>query len=279
MCTGRIAFVRGVMAASTASGSTLNVCSSMSANTGVACWNRITLADATNENDEVTTSSPGPTPSRARLACRPAVPLEQATAWAVPAISANASSKRRYIGPSARSPERSTSSTSSSSRPSRYGRANGIWRTATIRWLASRDAWMLGAGWDALDDGSVRRAGWACPGRGRSWRPAIPGPDPAPRSSWNQPSDPAVAGGERDQLAVGVARHRLREDRRPGNQDVGAGTVHVGDGGRPDAAVDLHLHGLGTPFGQLAHERKAIQRRGDERLPAESGVDAHAEQH
>src|SRR6476660_3415956 len=78
MCTGRIAFVRGVMAASTASGSTLNVCSSMSANTGVACWNRITLADATNENDEVTTSSPGPTPSRARLACRPAVPLEQA---------------------------------------------------------------------------------------------------------------------------------------------------------------------------------------------------------
>ena len=91
--------MRGVMAASTASGSTLNVCSSMSANTGVACWNRITLADATNENDEVTTSSPGPTPSRARLACRPAVPLEQATAWAVPAMSANASSKRRYIGP------------------------------------------------------------------------------------------------------------------------------------------------------------------------------------
>src|SRR6478736_3858143 len=47
-------------------------------------------------------------------------------------MSAKASSKRRYTGPRARSPERRTSSTSSSSRPSRYGRANGVWRTATI---------------------------------------------------------------------------------------------------------------------------------------------------
>jgi len=68
MCTGMIALVRGVMAASTAAGSTLNVCSSISANTGVACWNRITFADATNENELVITSSPGPIPRRCRQA-------------------------------------------------------------------------------------------------------------------------------------------------------------------------------------------------------------------
>src|SRR6476646_8228970 len=131
MCTGMIARVRGVIAASTASGSRLKVRSSISANTGLARWNSTTLAEAMNENDEVITSSPGPIPSCAIQACRPAVPLEQATAWRVPATSANASSNRRIIGPSARLPDRSTSSTSSSSRPSRYGRASGIWRTAT----------------------------------------------------------------------------------------------------------------------------------------------------
>src|SRR5689334_17114575 len=131
MCTGRIALVRGVIAASTAAGSRFSVCGSMSANTGVACWNSAALAEATNENPDVTTSSPGPTLRRARPACSPAVPLEQATANRLPATAANDSSNRASIGPSASVPERSTSSTSSSSRASIDGRARGMVRVMT----------------------------------------------------------------------------------------------------------------------------------------------------
>ena len=80
MCTGMIARVRGVISASIASGSMLKRLLLISANTGVARWNSITLAEAMNENDEVITSSPGPTRGCAMQACRPAVPLDMATA-------------------------------------------------------------------------------------------------------------------------------------------------------------------------------------------------------
>ena len=63
MCTGTIARVRGVIAASTAAGSRLKVAASMSANTGRARSNSTTLAEATNENGEVMTSSPASTPA------------------------------------------------------------------------------------------------------------------------------------------------------------------------------------------------------------------------
>ncbi len=66
MSTIRIAFVRGVIAASTAAGSMLNVSGSTSAKTGVAPVKSTALAEATNENDDVTTSSPGPMPSACR---------------------------------------------------------------------------------------------------------------------------------------------------------------------------------------------------------------------
>ena len=66
------------------------------------------MAEATNENDEVTTSSPGPRPSACRQQCRPAVPLEQATAWRTPMRSAHMRSNRVTIGPSESCPERST---------------------------------------------------------------------------------------------------------------------------------------------------------------------------
>src|SRR6478735_7930754 len=131
MCTGRIARVRDVIAASTAAGSRFSVSGAMSANTGAACWNNAALAEATNENPDVTTSSPGPMPSRARHACRPAVPLEQATENRLPDAAANDSSNRASIGPSASEPERSTSSTSSSSRASIDGRASGMVRVMT----------------------------------------------------------------------------------------------------------------------------------------------------
>ena len=56
--------MRGVIAASTASGSTFSVSSSISAKTGVARSCRITLAEAMNEKLDVTTSSPGSRPRR-----------------------------------------------------------------------------------------------------------------------------------------------------------------------------------------------------------------------
>ena len=70
---------------------------------------------------------------------------------------------------------------------------------------------MLGAGWGALDVGSVCRSGWVCPGQGRSWRPACPRQDPALRSSWNQPS----RSGPPEPLRSAGARRRLRTGARP----------------------------------------------------------------
>src|SRR5260221_14367016 len=104
MCTGRIARVRGVMDASIASGSMLNVSSSISANTGVACWKRITLAEEMKENDEVITSSPGPTPSRASAACRPAEPPGHGHAQRDPGAAANAPYKPPLTGPEGNKP-------------------------------------------------------------------------------------------------------------------------------------------------------------------------------
>ena len=55
--------MRGVMAASTAAGSSTNVSGSTSAKTGVARSKSITLAEATNEMGAVMTSSPAPMPA------------------------------------------------------------------------------------------------------------------------------------------------------------------------------------------------------------------------
>ena len=63
MWTGSSADVRLVTAAAAACGSTFSVTGSMSANTGRACSKRQTLALATNENGDVTTSLPGSTPA------------------------------------------------------------------------------------------------------------------------------------------------------------------------------------------------------------------------
>ena len=75
MCTGMIALVRSVMAASIFEGSMQYVRGSISTNTGIAFWWRAHEADARNVNAEVITSSPGPTPTAARAMCRAAVPL------------------------------------------------------------------------------------------------------------------------------------------------------------------------------------------------------------
>jgi hypothetical protein len=102
------------------------VTGSMSANTGRARSNTAALALATNENGDVTTSSPSDTPTARSARCSPAVPLDTALAWAAPSRAANASSKAGTRGPSESWPERSTSASASSSSSPRTGRASGI---------------------------------------------------------------------------------------------------------------------------------------------------------
>ena len=63
MSTATIAFVRSVIAASTAAGSRLSVRGSTSAKTGVAPSKMKQFAEETNESGEVIASSPGPSPA------------------------------------------------------------------------------------------------------------------------------------------------------------------------------------------------------------------------
>ena len=58
----------------------LNVFGSMSANTGFALWNNMQLLEATKENGEVITSSPGPILRTLRATSKAMVPLVTATA-------------------------------------------------------------------------------------------------------------------------------------------------------------------------------------------------------
>ncbi len=73
-----IAFVRGVIAASSSAGSMLYVRGSMSTNTGFAPISAIISAVAKNVNGTVTTSSPGPMSSAISAISRASVPLATA---------------------------------------------------------------------------------------------------------------------------------------------------------------------------------------------------------
>ena len=84
------------------------------------------MADATNENGLVTTSSPSLTPTARSARCSPAVPLDTALACGAPTRAANARSNSGTRGPSESCPERSTSSTARSSASPSTGRASGI---------------------------------------------------------------------------------------------------------------------------------------------------------
>src|SRR5438874_13331050 len=125
MSTATTAFVRSVIAASTAAGSRFSVRGSTSAKTGLAPSKMKQLADATKETGEVIASSPGPSPAMWQSRWSPAVPLETAAAYGAPTRSATRSSKRSIVGPRDKRPERSTSRTSSSSRSPIQGRASG----------------------------------------------------------------------------------------------------------------------------------------------------------
>src|SRR6266516_3365524 len=74
MSTATTAFVRSVIAASTAAGSRFSVRGSTSAKTGVAPSKMKQLAEATNETGEVIASSPGPRPAMWQSRCSPRPP-------------------------------------------------------------------------------------------------------------------------------------------------------------------------------------------------------------
>src|ERR687892_802311 len=126
MSTGSRPAVRSPTAARAAAGSSSSVSGSTSQNTGVAPSYRRQFADATKLSGEVTTSSPGPQPNALTPRCSAAVPLDTATASPTPSHSASARSNLSSIGPSDSAPERSTSSTSSSSRSPISGRESGM---------------------------------------------------------------------------------------------------------------------------------------------------------
>ena len=98
-CTGRMARVRGVMAASRRAGSMVQVRGSTSTNTGVAPTALIASAVAMKVLGTVITSSPSPTPMARRISPRASVPLPTPMAWRTPQNSANSASKRSTNGP------------------------------------------------------------------------------------------------------------------------------------------------------------------------------------
>ena len=102
MCTGTIAFVRGVIAASSAAGSMLNVTGSMSAKRTSAPACNAQLADEMNENGDVITSSPGPNSGSAgvlgRLGWRSSLVMARDAALGLPDRSGFLMTPRRHLG-------------------------------------------------------------------------------------------------------------------------------------------------------------------------------------
>ncbi len=94
----------------------------MSASTGVAPAWMMTLTVAANVVGVVITSSPGPMPLATSARCMPAVAESSAIACFTPANDAKCSSNARTRGPGASQPERSVSTTASTSASEMSGR-------------------------------------------------------------------------------------------------------------------------------------------------------------
>src|SRR5438132_8647837 len=110
--TGRIAFVRSVTAAAASSGSMFRSSSRTSTKTGVAPVCTITFAVAGQVIGEVTTSSPGPTPSATRERCNAAVPDASASTCSASRNSVIRRSSSAARGPLVSQPDRRVSVTS-----------------------------------------------------------------------------------------------------------------------------------------------------------------------
>jgi hypothetical protein len=103
-----IARVRGVIARSVASTSSVYVAGSMSTKTGVAPVIMIVVAEATNENAGVITSSPAPIPSAVKVRLSASVPDATPIAHGTPQTAASSCSSARPSPPSTNWLESST---------------------------------------------------------------------------------------------------------------------------------------------------------------------------
>ncbi len=92
--------VRGVIARSVAARSRVYVTGSMSTKTGVAPAIMIVVAEATNENAGVMTSSPGPTPSAVNASRSASVPEATPSAQGTPHRAASSCSSALPSAPS-----------------------------------------------------------------------------------------------------------------------------------------------------------------------------------
>src|SRR5450755_1854298 len=126
ICTGRIARVRGVIAATIFSASILWLRGSISANTGVAPTSMMTLAVATHEFGVVMTSSPGPTPAMRKAVSMVHVPELNVRTGRPEKKPDNSDSKACTLGPLLVShPDLNTLDTSSIVASSMLGRVKG----------------------------------------------------------------------------------------------------------------------------------------------------------
>ncbi len=135
MCTGMMALVRGVIAASTLLMSRLCVRASISANTGFAPHSRITLDVATHELGVVMTSSPGPTPAMRSPISRVQEPeLNVLTGRPWKYLDRRASNVWTRAPLPVSQPERSTSTTAAIVASSTVGRVKGRndWEEASL---------------------------------------------------------------------------------------------------------------------------------------------------
>src|SRR5262249_28684557 len=124
-CTGMIARVRSVMAASACSRSVLRESSPTSTNTGRAPTRTITFAVATKLSAGVITSSPGPIPQASSAISRPAVAEVSVRTGRPPRYADSSASSCATFGPLASHPERSTSPTAAMVSSSMLGRVKG----------------------------------------------------------------------------------------------------------------------------------------------------------
>src|SRR5262245_60879029 len=122
-----MAFVRGVILASTCEASMFQVSAAQSTRTGRAPARMIAAAQEIMVNVGRMTSSPGPMSSAATAASNATEPLATATPYLRPRRAANCSSKRRMNGPSEEiQPVSMHSSRYFFSLPSRDGSLTGI---------------------------------------------------------------------------------------------------------------------------------------------------------
>src|SRR5689334_61488 len=198
-----IAFVRGVIAASTCAGSMLSVSGSMSTKTGVAPTSRMVLPVAAKLNGVVITSSPAPMPCANSATCSAAVPDETATASDTPHSSAKRRSNSSTCLPWANCPDASTFATASCSSGLICG-----WDIAVIL-LPSRLTYLYHIVSHEIVSASATPDVAAVGPQARLQPPARAGGGPV--LMWQGPSWPRTALQRVGLVAVGAgAAHRLR---------------------------------------------------------------------